>query len=1654
MPHCGHSIERGLVVDVGSFGGIAKALQPALKVALRGAARFYAERQAGTDPSTNNTELLEDSLNETLNRLAGGRIDDAWWRRVLTVAGQAYVTPDWLGDQAFRRWVSSQEVRDGLLAAARAEIMDARSNQGLLVRERLSELYSKEAGDSGVADDAVDVVVAILAAGYVATIPKDQRALAGMVQEVHREVSRLGSQDHKHALTQELAAIHSQKAEQALNAILLLRMFDPIQATDDIQELWARVSDAGDLATTEDVLRHRIRYWTARLCAVVPESLSFARELREGMQRGDMEEKLVIVDAWIDATGGNPDRAFRRLRAVDDPDARANLLILLARERGGAAALDQFAGMHPSVDRNAFSDLGWKVWAVSLARLGRWTDAADGLRALADSPDWSPALAVVEATTNAALLIPEEQRGAALEGAPLYGGIAPRVDAVAKRNHKRAAECFNYVHQRLAEIDHEGFARTIAQWHRWIRLMDPVTERREAAIEEIRVGMADEAMAVNLMPVAWAFGIDFESAALRTRLRQNEQFGGLDDEEVVAECLLNHMEMTPPDFAAYVDNRMHRLDEVMDRTQVTSMLFESLLQDGQADRARRVLSTRTTDVDLVMRERMEAALDAYEGKDPRARLDATYDKTESLVDLRNLIYHLRSVGDDVAVGPHIRTMFDRDPTLENGRQVIQFLGRPGTVDHHEVLVFLDQHPELVQQSDEMRAARAWALYHQGELAKAREENDQLVERRQSEGDLALDVNIAVSRGDWERLPVIVDRAWRRRGELSAAALMTLARHADQSERALELARLAVGKASNDPHVLTGAYGLHFELGRDDEADPKWLANALQASSSTDGPIWQTDLDHMVNEILPRQREHQGKVERMLMEGQAPMALAYGMFNMPLSRVLLETPIRNSRTQDGRRRIMLPIVSGNRKPTDIEGDWTIGLDLTSIYVLDYLDLLRVALNVLSQVRITAETMESLYIERFAVRFHQPARIKAAKEIQRIVNRGRMRRVDATLAPTALVEEVGQDLAQLLETCRRDQGVIVCVKPIHQVRSLMEVVADTSEYDDLIFSPADLCLAAYRRGLTDGDQHERARAFLASQGQVPDKAIPQERLNGPIFLDSLALSYLQNAHLLNVIAGGSLDVRVHGTVLEEAAGLIEAGDAGVDLAERIDGIRTVLCSGIGSNKVSFVSRARDVTDDAADQRPSVRSIESLIAAASVCDALCVDDRYMNAHREATARSGESVPTVCVLDVLRYLVRQGEMTEADYWQAKHRLRQGGFALIPIEEHELLKWLRSAAIRQEQAVETAELKVIRQSMHRLDSLDLLNLSEAATYVGGLLESCGYAITTLWTDNSVPVERAEVLGDWVWRHLMSTTFVVKGRLEGDELRNTRREMVAHRLGLVALPLLRASIERRSTYGRWLERAVFGSLKPANGDLVGHALEGSLSTIQSAGKHKRIVAGMFIDGLPDSLRAIVVSKAPEFARQCGFESGRAVSIGRRVAVSEPELFKAAESVLAGNQNVTIKDQTGRDLSVRTISDQPRSGMLAVEWIENNGDPKSAAFEDLELLSPESEVRRKAFDRIRERLGPTARIPTTLSRAISTRKLTYDEVSLLLGETSKGVRAFQMRLYRKLTERLDLDTSDFVPQSKAYWERLCGPKSEISNPELYLAESCRLSQSHD
>ena len=1621
-----------------SFGTLAKGLLPLVGAARGRAQRLWAERHAAVGVYSGPVDLMGAVLRDTWARLVG-RVDDAWWRSVLDAVEQAYVAPDFLKMPALQQWLRVDAVQEGFMALAKANVMGVAADDEQGIRNRLGARYADVTGEAKhFAEGPIDVVLAILSAGYIAAIPGNERAIAGLVQQTYEGVlqanAKLDNAPRWQGADPVVQRVHEEEAQRELSDILTRRLFDVDQATKRIQELHRKVEDGGHLAGATDALKNKVRYWTARLCARTTENLAIAQRIREGLSAGQTEESLLVVDAWIALTNGHGDEAMRLIRDVDDPDCRTVLLSLLAQLRGEAEALALCIDVDPTDVPTHFTHVGWGNWAVHMARAGRWEDAARGLLEVERDQGWEPRVALVEGTVNAALLLPVERRRHVFASVPLYPGVGPSADAVAEQHRERADACFKHVATNLGAWAPKDLSTTVDDWRLWLRLMSPMPAEARSARDEIQDRMKEGLYAVGHITFAWAFGIEFDDGALRARLRQSKRLGGMSDAEVLAECLLNDRTMEAGEFAGYVEPHMEQLDRVLPESTTTAMLFYALLSDAQTERARELISTRGSGLDPSMVARMNAALDAQDGADPRRQLEELYSKSGSLVDLHNLINHLKKMDDRRALGEQLRKLLELDPTISNARELVIFLSRR-PADHAALLTFLDEYPNVAEQDEDICAARARALFHAGQLRAAREINDRLLTSRQNANDLMLDVHLAVAAGDWDRLPGIVEREWPRRQRLESDVLMMLARVACQPgqppERALELAGSAAAKAPEDPHVLSSAFGLHFELGCDDRADPEWLAQAVKHSSEEEGPIWRTDWKELVEQRLPAMMERNRRMTDMLRKGDAPIGIVMGTLNVPLSRVLLD------RRRDGRKRPVIPILSGVRRPVELENHWAVCLDLTSILVLGHLGLLETTIAALGHVKITHDAMPTLYAERAAVRFHQPEQVRQARQIRHLYDRNQIKVVeDTVVSNTAAVEEFGIELAMLLEACRREGGVMICVEPLHKAHSLMEQLADTSAYEDLIFSPADLCAVARKRGIVDAETYKKARDFLASLGQEPRLGLPESILNGPVYVDESALSYLQMAEMLGVIADGTVDIRVHPDVCDMAIALVEAGDAGNDLANEVEGLVAVLRNGMECGAVSLLPQLSD-EHERNGRVASVVSLEGLVLAAERCQALCVDDRYMNSYPACTGPTGASVPVVCVLDLLRYLRSRGVISNERCWAARHKLREAGFVFVPVDADELRHWLEDAEIDAGEVVESAELRTIRRTVNAIepnwlaDEQELRALSDAMQLVNAQVTR------ELWVNPSLDDNVTETLCTWVWCNLAATTYLF-GSSEHGRYGEGDRNSIVRRIALVFLPPMMSSAARRAAYAAWVGRCVVGRQRPANADLIEDALLAAQSMILSVPEHRELVAQGFLDCLPAALRDEVVRSDPTFASDCGFEWSSVIRLGvegGEVELVENELIAAASAVLEGSASVEVVDRSG----VKTTVERVAGGdVLCVKWTGHR-----VPMHALGLLCQDSTVRQRTLKDIVNGLGPTARLPSSLVEQAAVRSLSPDEMSLVFKELSSGVAPLQSRLAQKVAHGPTLE--ELVPPTLEYWERFCGPRPDGLDPEAWLRD---------
>ena len=1598
---------------------------------------------------------MDDLLNETLHRIRGGSIDTGWWQSLLDRFVQQYIAPEFLKKPALQEWLREEQVASDLKTIATWRIMATAQDEATL-RDRLAQTYSNRTGEAlHFAAGSIDAMVAILVAGYIGAIRSDQRAVAGMVQTGFFRVDERF--EHLIQAVSPLSdpyvrAAHTQHADKELARILVLRAVNPVRSRSDIRKLLGRL-DSGDLVAADDVVKSSVRYWTARLCASEAETLDIAEELRVQIRDDEPNRDLVIVDALMCEMRGDPDGAIQLLRDREDPDSRTALFGVLARSRDTNSALEEFAVAIGSANAEFFTAVGWRNWVHSMAAAGRWKEAAERLASMDGTWSDAPVLAVIEGITNAQLLLPIERRGATGD-LQLFTDINPIQGEQAEVAHARATACFKKAKRGLEEIEDTDLERFVTDWCRWLRLMDPNEDNARSAHDEIRRDLERPNPDVTVMPFASAFGVSFDSEHLRRHLSRRERLGGLNEDELRAECLLFLTDMDSGtiggrEVLGYLETRRTRLARVMPAELLEAANIRALITDNQTERARALLAEMRDGLNDAEAMRLSAMIDSHEGRDPRKELERAYEKTGDLVDLHNLVRFLKQANDRESLLRLLEDLVAKHRTVANLTDLVVCLSDRPFFDHRRIVEILDSNSDLVGRSLDLKAVKAVALFHSGRYSEARELNDQLRNSGHAERSLFLDINLAVASGDWERLPEIVEREWPRRGEHTAETLVGLAQVAAQQVsshgRALMLAKLAAEKAPDDPRILAASYWLHFELGRDEEADRGWLSRAFELSSGDDGPLWSVDFRTVVTKWMPERQKRLVEIEENWLGGEIPTGVAASLLNVPLMHLLVQIPEANADRTDRRRSALVPVAFGGRSSVELEVGWSIGLDITSILVLHYLDLLEPLFEVFHRIKFAPDVMECLFHEQNSVRFHQPSRVRDGRQVRALCNRQRIRVAGEFVEPAgAAAEEVGRELAALLQIARQEGGKVVCVLPIHRPNSLMEEEANTSDWNDLIISVPDLCGLLFRQGRIDAETHERAQLYLRSQGQPGRGNDEPSILDGTIYLEGLALSYLQGAKVLDQIAGAGLDLCIHTDVLNQMDGLVRAGESGEQLAVQLGEVRNVLRSAVESGRASYLPGKVDPEDSDLDRHYQFNATQSLLAAATDCEALCIDDRFINSKERfaVVEENGRTLPIACVLDILDSLAGSDHLTPERLWTARHKLRSSGFVFVPFEAEELFHWLRATAVEDGQLTEGAELRAIRQSTVQTITMGLTDPAEVLALFAKHTQTCVSVIRSLWSDESVTVEFATVLSNWMWRHMVVDAPGHHRSSERESRRDLIREAMLRRLCVAFLPPGIESPDRRRRYADWVDESVLQPLQPANSRLVEEALTVICNMIPDQDREAEIFGTVFFAHLPESCRQYLLTQLPHRARQWGFETRRTFGLEADIAIGDRELFTAARSALSGMGSQLVRSIAGEEISVDL---DPDDGFIVLTYpVSDSGN--RTKMSDLAILSPDPKARVAALRIMIERFGPTA--PDLVDRLLAdleSREPNEVELSQIFREATSGVAAVQGALLRKVDFGQPIGALDVLPQEMAYFESFVGPQPEGRDPDRYVRE---------
>jgi tetratricopeptide (TPR) repeat protein len=1312
--------------------------------------QLRAERKAGGDSPNVNTALLDSGLEETLNRLQDIEVHSSWLHEVLQRIETAYVRPEYLAKPSVRDWLSQTAVREDLKALARANLLPGSVDRAP-IKHRLAERYSHHTGEVvQLAAGPIDTILNILLAGKIVQASKGDLVVAGMVQESHEQISeRFDTIEEKIAALSPdeiITQVITERAQAALDLFRSRRSIPGVNAPAEIAALAARLENEGDLRFCARPVQAQIYLWAARLHAQNRDKIEVARAYRTKAVSLDAEVGTEIVDAWLSATSGDVSVGLGRLREINTPDGRSNLLLMLSLHHGRDRTLEWLDANGPN-NTDFFTALGWKHAASLLAEAGRFEDAAARLEALPDKMIAEcPDILYVEGVTNAALTLPAWLRRFALTMQIIDRQVETLQGAEIATRHSRALRSFERAKGLLSGIGEKVRVAGAETWRTWLLLTEPSSRQNGERI--VIDAMREGATAIDYAQLAYTFGIPFDTAPLERHLAIRELAGGLSPPEVAAKLALYRHTRSKAQVVSFLEQERANLSPVVTPAGYWFLLVTALVEAGQIERAEQILDEQRAEFGEDF-ERLRDQIRLRRGEDVLKSFEDRFLKTDADVDLLALCDNLHNSEDLDKVRRYSLELFKRQRNRRSAHRVCVVLIR---MDRHEELVdFLASADDLVAGDDDLAAVKSWSLFEIGNLTQAKLINDRLRQTRHNSNDADLELNLAVAMGTWETFSGILTREWADRDKKEPKYLLQLAQLAADidKDRAIELVREATRKAPDSPELLAAASILAYRLGKDDEAMP-WMVEAARLSPPENGPVRTGGIREAVDSAIAGADATRG-VEEAFSAARIPLHTAAPFWKMPMTRLLVSQARDNERERDARRRTVIPIRHGVRGILEMSPVRKIIADITSLLLLAEFDLLPIVEKRFERIAIPWSTMGLLLAESHTCRFHQPSRVAGAKKLRELIASNTLRPFASSgEPPSQLVEEVGPDLAELLYAAKQSGGRVIRPLPIHRIQTFMEQEARLGEYAPLVMTTSQLLDVLDADAILDRPTVDRARRMLTSLEQR--EALGTNKPGGgPIYLDGLAVAYLSGAGLLDHLSSSAREFQIHPATIAEIDQLIRTEGEADRTIEVLSRLRIWLRDGIATGLVTVMPRSRPSEDE--DMGLPTRVLQELVSDIGTADAVLIDDRMAGALGRVTDRSSHAAPIIDTLDLLNELTRGGLLSSRDRFHCHHVLRARGFICIPVELEEIQSYLATAEPDPDTGLlrENAELRVIRENLQRLRSTTIVQQPSETVYLDRIRITGFLALRSLWAVASVPIPTARARTEWLWRTLMLT---------------------------------------------------------------------------------------------------------------------------------------------------------------------------------------------------------------------------------------------------------------------------------------------------------------
>lgn len=1167
-----------------------------------------------------------------------------------------------------------------------------------------------------------------------------------------------------------------------------------------------------ELAGGSDGVKSKAMAWCSRFLS--NKDLDQAVECLKGAKQLGICTEIEIAEAFIHSKQGDTQTALRILANISTPLSNSASLMVVSNHEEAKAAIDwlETAGISVS-DLDSDGKLYLLIlciqsqqWAVALSNLDSITD---------DDLHQTPAINHLAAMIHLVSAVPHELRTVVLYQVPFYAAAFPlAADKGAIEARRKAAHFFINATDGALGLNLCNAAKIFEEYELWLGLKDPSQseQTKQRIIEKLR----DSKSSLRLVRLGLQFGIKFDLELVEKEIeRQIALNGGITQDAAIARFALAFTQKKPEDVANYIARHFDALAKHFDKKSMQVLQIEMLLKAGMPEKAKEYF-------DILLKEGLAEAeesnlrriIDENNDCNPIEKCKEQFMKTDTLSDLMILVEELEANGELTDLCEYSERAFVRTRSLPDGERLATALSK--AQEYERLVQFCRSNTELLLQSKSLHMLYCWALYYEGSLLESRTELS-----KQTDDDnpnyRALQVNLGIALGDWNSITAYVAKEYAEKEKRCAQELMGAAQlaHYLGSPYAKELTYAAAAKSNNNADILASAYFLASNAGWEICATvSQWLSKAAELSGDN-GPLQKKSLKDILD-MKPDWDNRVSETLQLLTRGDLPMFLAGESLNRSLIHMMLFPALANQTESDPRRREIIPAYSGNRHSTPLKTLGIVAMDSTVLITMSLLKLLDIALDACETIYIPHSTLRWLFEEKQKASFHQPSRIKDARRLQHLLAIGTIEKLIPNAVPDSeLSAQVGDELALLIaEASKANEGdsinnakcIVVRPYPVYRISSLMTETADLERYANMLSSCQAIVDKMRGKGHLTIEEAKKARDYLhihekqwPNQPKISDRAI--------LYLDSLAITYFQHLGLLERMQAAGFRLMVSPKAISEANALTSYERISDQINDAIEQIRSAVNVRIASGKVK-VGRRHIIAETEVQTISGSPTVE-LFALAKACEAILIDDRFLNQHGNCGEET-ENASLFSTIDLLDALVSIGAISIEDLYEHRTTLRRAGYVFISVRDSELLHHLNSAPTKADELIETAELKAIRENILCVRMGTWLQLPKEVPWLDSLLHTFIRVIKALWTEETdLPSIRAR--SNWILKQMDVRGWVhcLGNAVEEKNVQTIRSKYII----LLLLPPTEASIETRTEYWKWIEEMVLEPIIMEDSDL-------------------------------------------------------------------------------------------------------------------------------------------------------------------------------------------------------------------------------------------------